>query len=113
MPGAEKFGTAGAMRQPAWVFGKGSDWQAAPRARTKSSQRNPQLSERLLQSKRKGSAEAPRKMLEGTPPNPQTPSGAAQGTQGLRWELSASGGNLKCGTALASAAHILKLNCST
>ena len=54
----------------AQVFGKGSDWQAAPRVRTKSSRRSPQLSEQLLQSERKGSAEAPRKMLEGSPPNP-------------------------------------------
>ncbi|KAI4552700.1 hypothetical protein MJT46_017351 [Ovis ammon polii x Ovis aries] len=38
--------------------------------RTKSSRRNPQLSEQLPQSKRKGSAEAPRKMLEGSPTQP-------------------------------------------
>ena len=72
--------SSSAWRRKAWdcwchqaaaqVFGKGSDWQAAPRVRTKSSRRSPQLSEQLLQSERKGSAGAPRKMLEGSPTQP-------------------------------------------
>ncbi|MXQ96910.1 hypothetical protein E5288_WYG014908 [Bos mutus] len=62
--------TAVGGQAAAQVFGKGSDWQAAPRVRTKSSRRSPQLSEQLLQSERKGSAGAPRKMLEGSPTQP-------------------------------------------
>lgn len=90
VPGAEKFGIAGlrvAIRQPAQVFGKRSDWQAAPQVRTTSSRRTPQLSEQLLQSERKGELRPQGRCWTGPPPNPQRPSAGAQRTQGLRWEL--------------------------
>lgn len=71
------FHGTGAWHQKVWdclchQAARSGLWQRIRLAgiRTKSSRRNPQLSEQLPQSKRKGSAEAPRKMLEGSPTQP-------------------------------------------
>ena len=89
VPGAEKFGTAGlrvAIRQPAQVFGKRSDWPAAPQVRTTSSRRTPQLSS-CFRARGRGELRPQGRCWTGPPPNPQMPSAGAQRTQGLRWEL--------------------------